>query len=99
MYNGEIVNFKENDLKDLQKIISTLNIVRCPKFMKLKSFKFQNSTLFYEIPDYTVEMDKTQFIIFLDRILPKSFTISTNNHEYKCNKLGIKSSFVIKDQL
>ena len=67
--------------------------------MKLKSFKFQNSTLFYEIPDYTVEMDKTQFIIFLDRILPKSFTISTNNHEYKCNKLGIKSSFVIKDQL
>lgn len=31
--------------------------------------------------------------------MPKSFTISTNNHEYKCNKLGIKSSFVIKDQL
>lgn len=96
MYQGHMVSYDINELLTLRQITSSLNIINCPTFMKPE--RFLPSSFSIQTQN-TVEICKTSLESFLKNHIPLSFTIKSNDKEYKCNKYGIYSSKVLSDLL
>ena len=101
MYQGEFVIFDDDELPICHKITKMLNISKCPNFMKPESMKSPETLYNNYIQDNClgVEIDSLSLDQYLQCTAPRSFTITTNKKEYKCNIFGVYSSTVINQIL
>ncbi|KAK8892326.1 hypothetical protein M9Y10_029552 [Tritrichomonas musculus] len=90
LYQGQVVHLDKADLSIAEQIIRNLDI-KC-------IYPFNQFLIQHDL-DYDIIIDDQSFIEFLHKDHLKTFTITTNKNEYKCNIFGICSSKVIREYI
>ena len=85
---GNIVIFDKKELINCQNIVNALEIQNCPDYMRMEDYEKHIKKGVAICPNCE--------LFFLDRI-PRTFIISTHQHNYECNLFGICSSKVLHD--
>ena len=100
LYEGKQVVFTEEELSTSKKITNNLKINCCPNYMKPESLKTHEDDKNYRIGlQNGVIIDEYNFFGFIKYRTNETFTIITNNNEYKFNYFVVFISQVIRETL